>query len=404
VSLVGFPFVSLLPTFLGVPSRPISIVFRALVVLLSLWMLARWIFGRRLFCARPAVWALLAFWILLVSRITWEATVVPLPLNLRWNDYYLFGIGVALLPCLALLEVPTHSTVRRALRLTEAMGVPAVVGLSVVGFNAAFTGEVESSRLTTDTVNAAYIGYMGVIVVTLSVLSMVYAAREGRSTPWSVGFRVFSVLIGLTAMVASVSKGPVLVAFITAILLTITLRKGQVTSGSLVMRAGLLAVVIAGVVAGAFVLEEYTSLRMISRFTQALEDQSTLERTQMLTGAFEQFSRSPIIGDDIVELRSQTYPHNVLLEALMTNGIIGFALLCVVAGASAGSAAKILFAGDGREWLALVYAQFWLLGMVAGSLVFTPHIWAVTAAILAASATGGTQAQRAGPTPITGAA
>jgi O-antigen ligase len=212
------------------------------------------------------------------------------------------------------------------------------------------------------------------------------------------------VLIGLAAMVASVSKGPVLVAFVTAILLTITLGKGRVAPGSLFMRAGLLVLVIAGVVAGAFVLEEYTSLRMISRFTQALEDQSTLERTQMLTGAFEQFSRSPIIGDYIVELRSQTYPHNVLLEALMTNGIIGFALLCVVVGASARSAAKVLFAGDGREWLALVYAQFWLLGMVAGSLVFTPHIWAVTAAIMAASASGGKQSHPAGTAPITGAA
>jgi len=356
----------------------------------SLWIIARWVRGLTRFRGGPIVWVFFSFWGLLLARLVWDETFSALPLPLDWTDYWLFGVGVSLVPAVALLEVPTGATLRLALTLTEVMGVASVVGLVWLGAaavrNVGLTGEAgELDRLATTAVNPAYLGYMAVTVFTVSSFLIIDAVRTSSASPGLILLRGAAVLISVGAMVASASKGPIAVAAIISVVFLFVRGKHARSTRAALLRLLMLAVVATAGVSAAIVLEESTSLRPVSRFTEFVNDQSTLERQQMLEGAFKQFSGSPILGDDIVELSSLTYPHDILLESLMSTGVVGGALLAVLMVYSLRRAWELIGSGDGREWLSLVHIVFWLLAMTAGSLIFTPHIWATTSAILAAT-------------------
>lgn len=387
-SLVGFSFVSLVPTLLGIESRPTSIVFRAVMLAGSLWVVARWLGGITRFRSGPIIWVFFSFWGLLLARLVWDETFSALPLPLDWIDYWLFGVGVALIPAVALLEVPTSATLRLALTLTEVMGVASVVGLVWLGAaamaNVGLTGDDRDlDRLATTAVNPAYLGYMAVTVFTVSIFRIIEAARTPGASRGLILLRAAAVLISVGAMVASASKGPIAVAAIISLAFLFVHGKRKRSTSAAFLRLLMLVVVATAGVCAAVVLEESTSLRPVSRFTEFVYDPSTLERRQMLEGAFNQFSGSPILGDNIVELNSLTYPHNVLLESLMSTGVFGGALLTVLMVYSLRRAWALISFGDGREWLGLVHIVFSLLAMTAGSLIFTPHIWATTSAVLA---------------------
>lgn len=385
-SLVGFSFASLVPTSLGIESRPTSILFRAAMLAGSLWVIARWVRGLTRFRGGPIIWVFLVFWLILLARLVWDETLSALPLPLDWDDYWLFGVGVAFIPAVALLEVPTRATLRLALTLTEVLGVASVVGLVLLGAAAltnGLTGDEDVKRLATTAVNPAYLGYMAVTVFTVSIFRIIDAIRTPGTSRWPILLRSAAVLISVGAMVASASKGPIAVAAIISLVFLFVRGKQARSTGATLLRLLMLAVVAIAGISAALVLEESTSLRPVSRFTEVGYDPSTLQRQQMLQGAFKQFSESPILGDDIVELSSLTYPHNILLESLMSTGVVGGALLTVLMVSSLRRAGALIRFGDGREWLALVHIVFWLLAMTAGSLIFTPHIWATTSAILA---------------------
>lgn len=399
-SFVGFAFVSLIPSFLGIPSRPISVAFRAFMVAAAVVVFARWLAGSVRMRGGLATQAFLLFWAILVVRIFWEATVTPLPLDLLWDEYWLFGIGVALVPALALFQIPNTPTLRLALRLTEAMGAFAVIGLSLAGAKAVFEvasgaggSADEIERLATAVVNPAYLGYMAVTVVVTSGFLIVDALRTEGSRRWPVVVRGAVIVFSVIAMVASASKGPIAVAAIVGVLFLFVRGRRDLAVSAVLVRLAVFAILGVVMLAGAVLLEDLTSLRTVSRFTELGMDQSTIERRDMASGAFNQFARGPILGDDIVELRSRTYPHNVLLESAMATGIVGAALLGALMTYSLLLAWRLLRAGDGREWLAILHVVFWLLAMTAGSLVFTPHIWATTAAVLAAAALPGASRQ-----------
>lgn len=381
LNLVGYPLVSTLPIALGVPSRPISVAFRAVVLLISVMVLGRWVRGRTRLASPLAFWLTVALWAIIVLRIGWDALVRPLPLALPWDEYLIFLTAVSAVPALALLQVPSAATLRLALGLTEGIGALAILGVGALGAQV-LSDATSIARLATETLNPISMGELGLTVLIVSAYRIL-TDRPRRF--WRTAARLLLCMLALLLMVASASKSPI----IAAVMLALAAVGAQVLrqpSGPRIA-ASLLGVVVVVAVLGAtaYAVEEFTGLKTVSRFTEFSTDESTLERSRLLKGTLDQVAGSPVVGSDVVELTMRAYPHNVFLESLMVSGVVGFApfLLLNLLGFVAGL--RLVVLGGPGAWVGYVYFQYLAAAMLSGSLIYGSHFWVTTSMAIAAA-------------------
>jgi O-antigen ligase len=205
----------------------------------------------------------------------------------------------------------------------------------------------------------------------VSLCGLAGSSVKAKVVRWLV--IVTSVLV----VVASASRGPILAALLVALVYSFARRKrGGMALGVLVLRLGLLAAGVAGVVWLVGYLEEGGYISLIERFTDTLEDVAAQERIAMVYGAWTQFTEHPVLGSHFVELRFYTYPHNIIVESLMATGIVGAALLLANLAAAILAALRLIAASPSLAWIGLIYLQYVVNSMVSGSLYFDTTFWA----------------------------
>jgi O-antigen ligase len=118
------------------------------------------------------------------------------------------------------------------------------------------------------------------------------------------------------------------------------------------------------------------------------QDQATELRLIAINGAWDQFLTSPLMGDGIEERNTGFYPHNVILEALMTTGLIGaipFVLLLIKATHASWT---IMRKHEEFIWLALIQVQYLIAAQLSGAIYQATSLWVSVAAVLAVSSKG----------------
>ena len=103
---------------------------------------------------------------------------------------------------------------------------------------------------------------------------------------------------------------------------------------------------------------------------------SNVGRETMIQGAIRQFEDHPLFGDAINERTSETYPHNVFLEAFMATGLFG-GLLFLGAYTDAFRNAWRASRAPGYGWLFVFLLQTSSLLFFSGSLYDGSDIWIV---------------------------
>lgn len=392
LSLVGFPLVSIAPLLLGAPGRPISIAFRALVLALALYLVARRALAGAARLRGPPLWCFSLLWLLLSIRLVWDATVVPLPVAIEWSDYFAFAFGVSLLPAIAMAELPSRATLQRAAWLTHVLGTLALVGIALLGARMLLSGRL-ITRLATDTLNPASVGYHAVTVFITAVATR--AALSGRRGGWPAAGRALQLAVMLAAIavtVASGSRGPVIALSLVMGLTAVAPMAGGRSQPRRLLRIAGLAVLVVAVVAASSLVEELSSLAPTSRIAAVAEDESTAERVVMLRAAWEQFASHPWLGDQLVERAYRSYPHNMFLEAGMSLGIAGVVCLLGFSLTALAAALRNYRAGWEYAWLGLLLIVYLVASVISGALIFLSQFWALAIAALVADA-----ARRAGP-------
>lgn len=77
-----------------------------------------------------------------------------------------------------------------------------------------------------------------------------------------------------------------------------------------------------------FIYLDYTGSSLIERLTHSVENHDSSGRDELWGDAFAEFVNNPIIGGK-VEV-SGYYPHNILLEVLMSMGGVGLIIFCMI--------------------------------------------------------------------------
>lgn len=387
LAFVGFPLISVLPVAIGVPSRPISIAYRIVVLALALFAISRWFISRRRLVGGWPLACFVVLWVLLLARLIWDSAFVLLPLDLEWGEYFSFAIGISLVPAVAMLEIPSVSTLRLSLWLTHVLGVLALLAVGALAVTSLLQGRL-LERLGTDVLNPASVGYLAATVLVTSLATNAHLWRSPSrvarlaALAWPV-----LMIVAIAAAVASVTKGAILAVLATLLVATLGIDR-KMSAARVAARLFGVAVAVGSTIAVAFVIEEVSSIGAVSRVTGFLDDESTYQRTLMARGAIEQFAAHPWLGDAIVELGSRDYPHNVFLEAGMATGIVGLAALAALVLAAVRAAAELMRQGWVHAWLALLFAEYLIAAALSGSLIFLSPFWAASAGVLAVAGAG----------------
>ena len=382
LTIVGFPLVSTVPTLVGVDSQVATVPFRIIVVALSVGILyGWWVRGTRVLF-NAAVLATLTLWALLVARMFVDTMVDPLPgdLGIPVSQFLLLSLGACFLPALAGLEYPDARTLDLARVWIEVLGAIAMLAILYVGLRGVFQGSV-LYRLATPVLNPISVGHLGVSVMIVALCGFAGSGRGARL------LRSLLVLLSVTVIVGSVSRGPILAALVAALLLAARPRAGaRIRLFGVVLRVVLVAGAIGAIAAAISYLEESGIIDVVERLTETLQDVASQERTAMIVGAWQQFTEHPFVGSAFVERRFMMNPHNVILESMMAVGVVGLGLLLVSMTASLVATQRVLRIPGNHAWVGLIYVQYVINGMLSGSLFTDGTFWLFGLGVMALAA------------------
>jgi O-antigen ligase len=372
LTIVGFPLVSTLPVLLGLDSQAATLPYRAAVVALAFGIFfGWWVRGERLLFTWP-VRLTLVLWVLLIARMFYDTLINPLPgdFGMPVDQLLLLSLGACFIPSLVFLETPSAATLDLARRSIEVVGAIARLLILYLGLKGVFDGRI-LRRLATSVLNPISVGHLGVSVFIVALCGLAGSSLVAKTFRWLI------IVTSVVVIVASASRGPILAALMTALVYSFVRRKRRrLALGVLLLRLGLLAAAVAGVVVAVNYLEEEGYISLMERFADTLEDVAAQERIAMAVGAWTQFTEHPLLGSSFVELRFYTYPHNIVLESLMATGVVGAGLLAANLGAGILASVRVITAAPSVAWIGLIYLQYVINGMVSGSLYLDGAYWA----------------------------
>jgi O-antigen ligase len=213
-------------------------------------------------------------------------------------------------------------------------------------------------------------------------LSFVLLLLLVKTQNWVMMVAKFSLIAVLLIVAAfSQARGPQL-AFSFALFVFLV-----VSSGSYRRRIIISAIlIVAGVVAAA----QWTDFNLydiaVKRFNFSFDnlDSSSTGRVDAWHASIEQFWDSPIIGDKVFEPTLRTYPHNFVLESLISIGIIGTLPLIMFLWQSISSAIKLLLRNPSfvNNGITLLFLKELVQVMLSGGIWGDTSFWITGAAVI----------------------
>lgn len=203
LNLAAYPLLTFLPGIAGVGSTPISITFRALVVILSILLVIHGVQHHRLQLGRPFFFFLL-FWALYLTRLLDNTLIETISLARPTYVYWSFSVGVIIVPCLALFLQPRIKDLDSALIALQVAFL--IVGLASLRYG--MSAIQTAGRLSgNDTENPITLGHIGAAMVICGAFSLL----SGRSSGIGILLRVLnyaSMGCGMIVLLLSASRSP----------------------------------------------------------------------------------------------------------------------------------------------------------------------------------------------------
>ena len=359
LSLLAYPLLGTLIAFTSLPSLVASLPVRAIVLLLSISLIAK---TKSAVWTTPNVSLFFAFWLLYFLRLLWDMFIAGIPAA---GDYMFTFVAFCIPPALALMHRPAVNE-EKLTKLLVSLGAVTCI-LAILAANTDLAGErsfVEETegRLFLDTVNPITFGHVGVITL-LAALSLTRYCS--RAVEWI--FATAAAALGIVTIQIASSRGP-LFALSVCILAAALFNKRYrwlllfLVAGSLIVVTG---------------WSDESQNLLASRVALITQSEGPDVRTLMMAGAFQQFLDSPLVGSAVIELQFEDYPHNPFLEAAMATGIGGLLIFLVIFFNALNQIFKTLRSGS--LLLPLLAIQALIAAQVSGSLPASTSLWIMLA-------------------------
>jgi len=376
----GFPLAAALSSLLGVPSTPLSVFARGVVVGLSVYVLLDCLRHDGMKSQQGRLFLMAAFWAPYIYRLINDTLLEHVSLSRAPYEYWVWAVGACLMPSVGLMTVNNQQALINAFSAVFVVTLFCSLVTIMYGTGATYDSTTglytEVGRLSVDSLNPISAGHIGVTLILVSL--WILANRLGFKSRKVVLVAIISCIAGGYLMIASGSRGPIL-AFAGALFFYLfTLRLQRLA------RLFLIFLPVFGFIAiGALLVEENMQLTLLDRLVETPESEVAAKagRLYAFGGAIKQFVENPIFGDSLEEKSTGFYPHNIVLEGLMATGIVGGLPLIVIVLLGMRTSFFVLKGRAFHGWVALLYIQYLLASLTSGAIYNSTEFWALTGLI-----------------------
>ena len=375
----GYPFVASIMTLIGTgDTRLPSIALRFGVALLALWVVIANRRSIKIYRLEFLI-AFAFFWTLYVFQVINQAFIAQVEMPV--NPIEILGmIGLfTLIPTIPLfIGLNPDSTRWGFVLLTLITGATAMFMLLDSRDIALQMIDESRIRFELEKLNPISVGYVGGTLLTLCAVGFFRPQRNLR--PFQKSLFAIGMAAGLFTLMISASRGPAVATALTLLVFVLV----PFRFDRLLVGAGLGAGVAAFVVAGRqFVLNRF-EIDVFARFLDVgtAYDSSSESRQSSFSGAWNQFLNEPILGSSIFEPITQSYPHNLVLEALMATGVFGGLAYLICVGLMLIAALRLIYRQDGSEWIGLLAIMYFIGAQFSGAHYASGAHWLTLVAVV----------------------
>lgn len=371
LSIAGYPLIAPISLLFGLENRLVSIPFRVLVLLGSLWLIADALASSRRFRV-SSTWVLWwGFWFLYLARLSVDSGLNPGELRLPVAEYWAYAVGMCLVPAVAVAIAGKEHLYECALNYLLVVAVAALLfNFAVLLPDGGVNGwkGVIAVRQQTETLNPISLGHVGATVFLIAAWQL---TRRERFRSVTLVLLLVSAAIGLAGAVLGASRGP-LVALILTFFLVMASSVRNIGSENWKRIVGL---AIVGGLSGWVISRQIDTLGAIVRLQSALAggDKSLGVRLELYVEAFEQFVESPMLGAGIEP--TGFYPHNLVLESFVVFGVLSGLLFSILFIGAVGKGIRLIYGGSQIGWVGVITLQYAMAGLVSGALYTSTALW-----------------------------
>lgn len=313
-------------------------------------------------------------------RLLLETSVLDKALVNPSREYFLKWFGMCLFPGLSFLFI--HSKQSQSY-LQCSWFFLSIASLSILLFDPqksrSFT---EQGRLATPGLDPISLGNIGVSLVLLSTFIFFKTKKKFLGIAFQ-GICCITLLIGCYVVFLGASRGPTIALFFCMLLLLI----GAIHNGiktlkfSVFLLAGLIGLVSASGVAVRI------GSSFLYRISGILAPGSGINptdsvRIEWLRASKELIWSNLMLGYGL-ELPGVGYPHNIIVEAFLTTGVLGGIIFTAIFLYSLGKAISLIINDwETWGWLGLIYIQQAIAAFFAGALSYSNVFWYLLFAVM----------------------
>lgn len=372
--IIGFFSIGLLSNlFLG-GSRVVTIPFRALMLIISLYIIITGVVNNKFIIPSKKTILFFLFWLLYVCRLIVDLYLRDIQATVFDNklDYILNAIGICIIPVVSLLFAKDIDTEWILKWFYHILFVALIISLFLnLNINSEESQQSYGRYGGGGSLNTINYGHQG---VSLSLLSLFLISRAKHNII-KITLYVSSFLLGLFVMYLAGSKSP-LVALIICCAFFYCSIKGFFKGIFILLSLSLPFFIFTDHIIG--FLSNYGG-SFFDRITKAL-DSGDQSRMWLLGEGFNEFAGSPFTGSAFVLQGQNTgswngfYPHNIFIESLMALGIIGGILILGIIAKGWHDSYKVLRTSHSSGWIGLLFIQYSILAMFSNA-IYTNHFF-----------------------------
>ncbi len=366
-----FPIVALINYLFDIKSGMLSGGYRLFNLVLSILIIGQVIvntINNKKIETNISFLILLAFWLLFITRLIIDIEVYDLYLITSYakSYYYLYTLCVTFIPMIALsfLKPIDFNYLIKDLKNILFFFNLAITALYfyqlLLGSGAIFRFYL--TRGNVDFLNPITIGIYASFLILLSLFSK-------QRKPIDFLFMV----IGSINLIAAGSRGPLLFTLIViSIALAYNFKLFFKNHTDFLLKFCLLS-------SALIVFLFFFNSIIFQRLFNFASDDSSLIRKSILNEAMNQFMSNPIFGSHFLVVNSKSYSHNIFLDILLANGVLGILVISpVIIGLF-----WIFIKNKFKSIFLLIVLLLFLCSNTSGSIYNSYEFWLTFAVVLA---------------------
>ena len=365
-----FLLVTFIPDILGLPASLITYGLWAIKSYTAFWLVYK--YGKKLydlnFNEKLFVFVATIYFINIFIDLFWQ--YFPIGIG---NPIDLLGFFLSILIAFAFRYDPIFCSKKSFYIFLITLSL----GLFIAFFIAKESPEPYVGRYDANsTVNTINYGQMGCALCLVVIYGFLNMPFKYSKTIYS-----FLFLLGILSIMKAGSRSPIVVLAFVSIFYFFA-NSGFVKG---LIFIGVSAVVLYFSTGFLIELSEAVGSGIVTRIISAVETGETSGRDAIYINAIGHFLDSPIFGDYYLissGLAKGYYPHNFIIEAFMTTGIVGgipFVIMIII---TLIRSFRLLKSKHMSGWIVLLYLQILIFGMFSSSLYSSQDFWALSFFIL----------------------